>query len=76
MKLIEAYPKAIGPQSLGYATNDSYQTIDVTIAYRYWVNLTDEPSSPKSLGTRIVERVANTVERRINANIPSVLRRL
>ena len=72
VKLIEAYPKAIGPQSLGYATNDSDQTIDVTIAYRYWVNLTDEPSSPKSLGTRIVERVTNTVERRINANIPSV----
>ena len=76
VKLIEAYPKAIGAQSLGYGTNDSYQTVDVTIAYRYWVNLTDEPSSPKSLGTRIVERVANTVERRINANIPSVLRRL
>ena len=76
VKLIEAYPKAIGAQSLGYTTNDSSQTIDVTIAYRYWVNLTDEPSSPKSLGTRIVERVANTVERRINANIPSVLRRL
>ena len=76
VKLIEAYPKAIGPQSLSYGTNDSYQTVDITIAYRYWVNLTDEPSSPKSLGTRIVERVANTVERRINANIPSVLRRL
>ena len=76
VKLIEAYPKSIGAQSLGYGTNDSYQTIDITIAYRYWVNLTDEPSSPKSLGTRIVERVANTVERRINANIPSVLRRL
>ena len=76
VKLIEAYPKAIGAQSLGYGTMNSYQTIDITIAYRYWVNLTDEPSSPKSLGTRIVERVANTVERRINANIPSVLRRL
>ena len=76
VKLIEAYPKSIAAQSLSYSTNDSYQTIDVTIAYRYWVNLTDEPSSPKSLGTRIVERVANTVERRINANIPSVLRRL
>ena len=76
VKLIEPYPKSIAAQSLSYSTNDSYQTIDVTIAYRYWVNLTDEPSSPKSLGTRIVERVANTVERRINANIPSVLRRL
>ena len=76
VKLVEAYPKSIAAQSLGYATNNSYQTIDVTIAYRYWTNLTDESSTPKSLGTRIVERVANTVERRINANIPSVLRRL
>ena len=75
-RLVEAWPKTIAAQSLGYADNNTYQTIDVTIAYRYWVNLTDEPSSPKSLGTRIVERVANTVERRINANIPSVLRRL
>ena len=76
VKLIEAYPKAIAAQALSYAPGAAYQTVDVTIAYRYWVNLTDEPSSPKSLGTRIVERVANTVERRINANIPSVLRRL
>ena len=76
VKLIEAYPKAIAAQALSYAPGATYQTVDVTIAYRYWVNLTDEPSSPKSLGTRIVERVANTVERRINANIPSVLRRL
>ena len=76
VRLVEAWPKTIGAQSLGYADNNTYQTVDITIAYRYWVNLTDEPSSPKSIGTRIVERVANTVERRINANIPSVLRRL
>ena len=75
-RLVEAWPKTIAAQSLGYADNNTYQTIDVTIAYRYWTNLTDESSTPKSLGTRIVERVANTVERRINANIPSVLRRL
>ena len=75
-RLVEAWPKTIGPQQLAYNDNNTYQTVEITIAYRYWVNLTDEPSSPKSLGTRIVERVANTVERRINANIPSVLRRL
>ena len=76
VRLMEAWPKTIGAQALSYGTRDSYQTIDVTIAYRYWINLNTETPNPKSLGTRIVERVANTVERRINANIPSVLRRL
>ena len=76
VKLIEAYPKAIAAQALSYGTRDSYQTIDVTIAYRYWINLNTETPNPKSLGTRIVERAINTVERRITSQIPSVIRRL
>tara|TARA_Y100000816_G_scaffold278410_1_gene249550 strand:+ start:13 stop:744 length:732 start_codon:yes stop_codon:yes gene_type:complete len=76
VRLMEAWPKTIGAQALSYSTNDSYQTVDITIAYRYWTNLTDEPTTPKSLGTRIAERAINTVERRITSQIPSVLRRL
>jgi len=76
VKLVEAYPKTIEAQSLGYGTTNSYQTINVSIAYRYWINLTDEPSSPKALSTRIAERAVNTVTRRITSQIPSVLRRL
>ena len=76
VRLIEAWPKSIGAQQLSYGTNDSYQTIDVTIAYRYWINLTDEPTTPKSLGTRIAERAINTVERRISSQIPSVISKL
>ena len=76
VKLIEAYPKSISAQSLSYSTNDSYQTIDVTIAYRYWINLTDESSEPRSIGSRIAERAVNTVTRRITSQIPSVIRRL
>ena len=76
VRLVEAWPKTIGAQSLGYADNNTYQTVDITIAYRYWVNLTDESSEPRSLGSRIAERAVNTVTRRITSQIPSVIRRL
>ena len=75
-RLVEAWPKTIGAQSLGYADNNTYQTVDITIAYRYWINLTDESSEPRSLGSRIAERAVNTVTRRITSQIPSVIRRL
>ena len=75
-RLVEAWPKTIAAQSLGYADIYTYQTIDVTIAYRYWINLTDESSEPRSLGSRIAERAVNTVTRRITSQIPSVIRRL
>ena len=76
VRLMEAWPKTVAAQALSYGTRDSYQTIDVTIAYRYWINLNTETPNPKSLGTRIVERAINTVERRITSQIPSVIRRL
>ena len=75
-RLIEAWPKAISPQALSYAPGATYQTVQVSIAYRYWINLTDESSEPRSLGSRIAERAVNTVTRRITSQIPSVLRRL
>ena len=76
VRLVEAWPKSIGPQTLSYGTNNTYQTIGVTIAYRYWTNLTDESSEPRSIGARIAERAVNTVTRRITSQIPSVIRRL
>ena len=75
-RLVEAWPKAISPQALSYAPGATYQTVQVSIAYRYWINLTDESSEPRSLGSRIAERAVNTVTRRITSQIPSVLRRL
>ena len=76
VRLVEAWPKTIGPQQLAYNDNNTYQTVDITIAYRYWINLTDESSEPRSLGSRIAERAVNTVTRRITSQIPSVIRRL
>ena len=74
-RLVEAWPKSIGPQTLGYG-DGTYQTVEITIAYRYWINLTDESSEPRSLGSRIAERAVNTVTRRITSQIPAVIRRL
>ena len=75
-RLVEAWPKSIGPQQLAYNDNNTYQTVEITIAYRYWINLTDESSEPRSIGSRIAERAVNTVTRRITSQIPSVIRRL
>tara|TARA_A100001388_G_scaffold275557_1_gene261330 strand:- start:726 stop:1457 length:732 start_codon:yes stop_codon:yes gene_type:complete len=75
-RLVEAWPKSIGPQQLAYNDNDTYQTVEITIAYRYWINLTDESSEPRSIGSRIAERAVDTVTRRITSQIPSVIRRL
>ena len=57
-------------------TTSTYQTVEITIAYRYWINLTDESSEPRSIGSRIAESLVNTVTRRITSQIPSVIRRL
>lgn len=76
VKLVEAFPKSIAAQTLGYAQNNAYQTVDITFSYRYWKNLTDESDLPKPLIDRIAERAVNTVTRRITSQIPSVLRRL
>jgi len=76
VQLIEAFPKTIAEQSLGYGQNDTLHKISVTFSYRYWKNLTDEADLPKSLQSRITEVLVDSVERNIRAQIPKVLSRL
>tara|TARA_R110002049_G_scaffold45133_1_gene131908 strand:- start:782 stop:1513 length:732 start_codon:yes stop_codon:yes gene_type:complete len=76
VQLIEAFPKTIAEQSLGYGSNDTLHRISVTFSYRYWKNLTDEADLPKSLQSRITEVLVDSVERNIRAQIPKVLSRL
>ena len=68
VRLMEAYPISINEQALAYATNDTYQTLTVNFAYRYWKNLTDEATLPRPLGERLAERSAATAVRRARAN--------
>jgi len=76
VELMEAFPKTIAAQTLGYGSNDTLHKIDVTFSYRYWKNLTDEADIPKALGERITGVLVDSVERNIRAQIPKVLSRL
>ena len=76
VELMEAFPKTIAAQTLGYGLNDTLHKIDVTFSYRYWKNLTDEADIPKPLQERIEGVLVDSVERNIRAQIPKVLSRL
>ena len=76
VQLVEAFPKTIAEQSLGYAQNDTLHKISVTFSYRYWKNLTDEADIPRPLQERIEGVLVDSVERNIRAQIPKVLSRL
>jgi len=72
VELVEAFPKTIAEQSLGYATTNEIHKISVTFSYRYWKNLNDEADLPKPIETR----VANTAERNLVRNLPATKTRL
>ena len=75
IRLWEAFPKTINAIELG---NDQTNTIiktDVSMAFRYWDTLDIERQPPNVLG-RITDTVIDTVERNLNKNIPSSVRRL
>jgi len=76
VELVECYPINMAEQSLDYATQNTIQFLNVTWAYRYWKNLTDEAELPKPLLERIGDVFVNTVERQIRSRLPAVLRKL
>ena len=76
VQLVECFPTIIGEQSLDYASKNTFHTVSITWSFRYWKNLTDEADLPKPLQDRIAEILVNTVERKLQSQIPKVLSRL
>ena len=77
VKLVECFPKTISAQPLSHGTNNTITTIDVTFSYRYWTNVaTHELNNGSSFTDRLSEIAINTVERRITAQVPSLLNKL
>ena len=76
VELVECFPIHTGDIALDYATQNSLEFVNVSWAYRYWKNLTDEADLPRSLLERIGDVFVNTVERKLRSKLPSVLRRL
>ena len=50
--------------------------MNVTWAYRYWINLTDESELPQSFLEEVGDLVGGFVKREIAGNLPPVIRRL
>lgn len=74
IELIECFPKTVG--ALGYAApvGGALQTVTINFSFRYWKNLTDEASLPRSLTDRIANIIGNTAERQLLSRIPAVSR--
>ena len=75
IKLMECFPKEIGPSSLSYTQATDIIKIPVTMQYKYWETL-DINNQPPNLMEKVLDTVITGAERSINANIPKVLRRL
>lgn len=75
LRCMEIYPKTINAASLGYGTNNTYMTTEVSFAFRNWINV-DANSTPPTLGEKITQTIVNTVERQIQRNVPKVLNKL
>jgi hypothetical protein len=75
VKLWDAFPKNINGTDLSYGTQKENIKITVGMSFRYWTPLDINEQSPSILD-RVIDTVANGVERQILSNIPKVLRRL
>jgi len=75
IKLMECYPKEIGPTSLDSGPAGDIIKIPITMAYKYWETL-DITNQPPNLMEKVLDTVITGAERTINANIPKVLSRL
>ena len=78
VKLFEVFPKTISAQGLSYGTNNTATTVDVGFSFRHWKNLKNDPSigQGRDITDKLYEIAINTVERKIQSQIPKVLSRL
>jgi len=75
VKLWDAFPKNINGTDLSYSSQNENIKITVGMSFRYWTPLDINEEAPNILD-RVIDTVANGVERQILSNIPKVLRRL
>jgi hypothetical protein len=75
IKLWDAFPKNINGTDLSYGSQNENIKITVGMSFRYWTPLDINEQGPSTID-RIIDTVADGVERQILSNIPKVLRRL
>jgi len=75
IRLMECFPKEIGPTSLDWGPAGDIIKIPITMQYKYWDTLDINNQSP-NLMEKVLDTVITGAERTINANIPKVLSKL
>jgi len=75
LRLREAYPKEINGIELSYGSNNEIIKTEIGMSFRYWEPI-DASGGGLGVADKILNTVRNTIERKISANIPKVLRRL
>ena len=75
VKIIDCFPKEIGPVTLSYTQATEIIKTAITMEYKYWETL-DITNQPPSFLDKVLDTVITGAERNINANIPRVLSRL
>ena len=71
----EAFPKTVAAIAYGHSSNNTINKVSVTFAYRYFRNLATEKDR-KSLDNTLQDVLKNSVLRRVQSSLPTVLRRL
>ena len=75
IRLMECFPKEIGPTSLDWGPAGDIIKIPITMQYKYWDTLDINNQSP-NLMEKVLDTVITGAERTINANIPKALSKL
>ncbi len=75
IRLEEAFPKTVAAIAYGHSSNNTINKVSVTFAYRYFRNLATEKDR-KSLDNTLQDVLKNSVLRRVQSSLPTVLRRL
>jgi len=75
IRLMECFPKEIGPTSLDWGPAGDIIKIPVTMQYKHWETLDINNQSP-NLMEKVLDTIITGAERSINANIPKVLSKL
>jgi hypothetical protein len=76
IKLVEAFPKTIGPTDLSQSTNNEIIKISVSFSFRYWESL-DANRQPSNLtNNNYLNTAINSVGLNIAANLPATVKKL
>ena len=76
IKLVEAFPKTIGPTDLSQSTNNEIIKISVSFSFRYWESLDANRQPPSLTNNDYLNVAVNSVELNIAANLPATVKKL